>query len=218
MAKQRRAFSPKTFLTSVGAGRTMMLVTKGQTIYSLDDAADALFVIQKGQVKLSVKSQRGREAILDICNDGDFVGKDSIAGESSRTASAVAMTDCSVLRIEKGIMLLALKRQLKLANMFWKYVLARNIRYQQDLFGQHCISSEKRLARTLLSLAHFSEKSSGAVSIPNIHHQTLADMVGTTRSRAAFFMTKFRKSGLIDYTRPGEPLLIYRSLLAFCQS
>ena len=216
MAKQRRAFNPKTFLTSVGAGRTMMLVTKGQTIYSLDSAADAVFVIQKGQVKLGVKSQGGREAILDILNDGDFVGKDSVAGESSRTASAVAMTECSLLRIEKGVMLLALKRQVKLANMFWKYVLARNIRYQQDLFGQHCVPGEKRLARTLLLLANFNEKSSGKVSIPNMHHQTLADMVGTTRSRVCFFMRMFRKSGLIDYTRPGEPLLIYRSLLAFC--
>jgi CRP/FNR family transcriptional regulator, cyclic AMP receptor protein len=216
MAKQRLSFDPKTFLTSVGAGRTMMLVTKGQTIYSLDGPADALFVIQKGQVKLSVKAQRGREAILDILNDGDFVGKDSVAGESSRTASAVAMTDCSLLRIEKDVMLLTLKRQLKLANMFWKYVLARNIRYQQDIFSQHCIPGEKRLARTLLLLAHFNEKSSGEVSIPNLHHQTLADIVGTTRSRVCFFMRRFRKSGLIDYTRPGEPLRIYRSLFAFC--
>jgi CRP-like cAMP-binding protein len=216
MAEQEHAFNPKTFLTSVGAGRTMMFVTKGQTIYSLDDAADALFVIQKGQVKLSVKSQCGREAILDILNEGDFIGKDSIAGESSRTASAAAITDCSLLRIEKGVMLLALKTQLKLANLFWEYVLVRNLRYQRDLVDQHCVPSMKRLARTLLLLAHFDHKSSDEVAVSHINHQTLANMVGTTRSRVSFFMTKFRKSGLIGYTRPTEPLRIYRSLVAFC--
>ena len=134
---------------------------------------------------------------------------------SSRTASASAMTDCTLLRIEKKVMLLALTRHLKLANMFWTYVLARNIRYQQDLVDQHCSSSEKRLAHTLLFLASFDDKRSGDVSVPNILHQTLADMVGTTRSRVSYFMTKFRKSGFIDYTRPAEPLRINRSLLSF---
>jgi CRP-like cAMP-binding protein len=216
MAKQRLAFDPKTFLTTVGAGREMISFSEGQTIYSQGDEADALFVIQKGKVKLSVKSQAGKEATLDILSDEDFVGKDSMAGQSCRTASASAITDCSLLRITKNVMMLALTRQVKLANMFWAYVLARNIRYQQDIVDLHFNASEKRLARTLSLLAHFDEKSSGEVSIPNIHHQTLADMVGTTRSRISFFMTRFRKSGLIDYTCPGETLRIYRSLLAFC--
>ena len=217
MGQQRGAFNPKTFLATAGPGRTMMLVKKAQTVYSQDDAADALFVIQKGQVKLSVKSQCGREAVLDVLNDGDFVGKDSIGGEPSRTASVVAITDCKLLRIEKAAMLAALQEEVQLANLFWKYVLVRNLRYQQDLVDQHCVSSEKRLARTLSLLAHFDEKGSDTVSVPNVHHQMLADMVGTTRSRISFFMTRFKKSGLIGYTCPSGPLQIYRSLLAFCR-
>ena len=136
MAKQRRAFNPKTFLTTVGIGREMVSFTKGQTIYFLNDAADAIFVIQEGKVKLSVKPQAGKEAILDILDDGDFVGKDSIAGLSSRTASASATTDRNCCELKKA-MLRALARQVKLANIFWAYVLARNIRYQQDLVDQH---------------------------------------------------------------------------------
>ncbi len=213
---KRRGFDPKAFLTTAGAGREMMFFRGGQIIYAQGDEADALFVIQTGKVKLSAKSQAGKEATLDILSDEDFVGKDSIAGQSCRTASASAITDCSLLRITKNVMMLALARHVKLANVFWAYVLARNIRYQQDLVDLHCNRSEKRLARILSLLAHFDEKSPGEVSILNLHHQTLADMVGTTRSRVSFFMTRFRKSGLIDYTRPGAPLRVYRSLLAFC--
>ncbi|MGO9516182.1 MAG: Crp/Fnr family transcriptional regulator [Candidatus Korobacteraceae bacterium] len=143
MAKQRPAFNPTTFLTTVGVGRKMMSFRKGQTIYAQGDAADALFVIQKGEVKLSVKSRAGREAILDIASDEDLVGKDSIAGQPYRTASAIALTDCSVLRITKKVMMLALARQVKLANMFGAYVLTRNMRYQQDLVDQHCNPARK---------------------------------------------------------------------------
>jgi CRP/FNR family cyclic AMP-dependent transcriptional regulator len=129
MAKQRRAFNPKVFLTTVGAGRRMMSFSSGQTIYAQGDAADSLFVIQKGEVKLSVKSEAGKEAILDILSGEDFVGKDSVAGKSCRTASATAITDCSLLRIQKKVMMLALTRHGKLANVFGAYVLARNMRY-----------------------------------------------------------------------------------------
>ena len=124
-----------------------MSFRRGQTIFAQGDATDALFVIQKGKVRLSVKSQAGKEAFLDILSDDDFVGKDAIAGRSSRTASATAMTDCSLLRIKKKTMMLAPTRQVKLANVFWAYVLAGNIRYQQDLVDQRCNLSEKRLAR-----------------------------------------------------------------------
>ena len=217
MAKQRRAFNPKTFLTTVGIGRKMMSFTKGQTIYSLNDAADALFVIQEGQIRLSVKSQAGKEAILDILSDGDFVGKDSVAGQSSRTASASAMTDCTLLRIEKKAMLRALARQVKLANIFWAYVLARNIRYQQDLVDQHCSSSEKRLARVLLLLAHFDGHGGAAEStVPKMKHETLAEMVGTTRSRTSFFMKRFKESGFIFYENKSKLLRVHRTLFAFC--
>jgi CRP/FNR family transcriptional regulator, cyclic AMP receptor protein len=216
MAKQRRAFNPKTFLTSVGAGRKMVSFKKGQTIYAQGDAADSLFVIQRGTVKLSVKSQAGKEAILDILSDEDFVGKDSVAGQSSRTASATAITDCSLLRIEKKVMMRALTRQMKLANMFWAYVLARNIRYQHDLVDQHCNPSEKRLARVLLLLAHYDGHGARETTVPKISHETLGEMVGTTRSRICFFMNRFKKSGFIYYEHKGKMLRVHRTLLAFC--
>jgi len=216
MAKQRLPFNPKTFLTTIGIGREMMSFTKGQTIYSRNDAADAIFVIQEGKVKLSVTPQAGKEAILDILGDGDFVGKDSIAGQSSRTASASAMTDCTVLRIKKNVMLLALTRYVKLANMFWAYVLARNIRYQQDLVDQHCNSSEKRLARVLLLLAHFDGHGATETTMPKMRHETLAEMVGTTRSRISFFMHRFKESGFLYYENKGKTLRVHRTLFAFC--
>jgi len=216
MAKQRLPFNSKTFLTTIGVGREMMSFTKGQTIYSRNDAADAIFVIQEGKVKLSVTPQAGKEAILDILGDGDFVGKDSIAGQSSRTASASAMTDCTVLRIKKNVMLLALTRHVKLANMFWAYVLARNIRYQQDLVDQHCNSSEKRLARVLLLLAHFDGHGATETTMPKMRHETLAEMVGTTRSRISFFMHRFKESGFIYYENKGKLLRVHRTLFAFC--
>jgi CRP/FNR family transcriptional regulator, cyclic AMP receptor protein len=216
MIQPRRAFNPKTFLTTVGAGRKMMSFTKGQTIYSLNDAADTLFVIQQGKVKLSVKPHAGREAILDILSAGDFVGKDSVAGQASRTASASAMTECTLLRIEKKAMLRALTRHIKLANLFWAYVLARNIRYQQDLVDQHCSSSEKRLGHVLLRLAHFDGHGTAETTVPKMKHETLAEIVGTTRSRISFFMNGFKKSGFIYYEHDGKTLRVHRTLLAFC--
>jgi CRP-like cAMP-binding protein len=216
MAKQRRVFNSNTFLTTAGAGRKLISFTKGQTIYAQGDPADALFVIQKGEVKLSAKSQAGKEATLDILSDADFVGKDSIAGHSVRTASASAMTDCSLLRITKKAMIFALARQVKLANIFWAYVLARNIRYQQDLVDQHCNPSEKRLARILLLLSRYDAHRGSETTIPKISHETLAEMVGTTRSRICFFMNKFKESGFIYYGQKGKLLRVHRTLLAFC--
>ena len=216
MDKERHVFNPNTFLTTIGNGRKMMSFTKGQTIYTLNDAADALFVIQKGKVKLSVRPQVGKEAILNILSDGDFVGKDSLAGQSSRTASACAMTDCTLLRIEKETMLLALTRHVKLANIFWAYVLARNIRYQQDLVDQHCNSSEKRLAHVLLQIAHFDGHRAAETTVPKMSHETLAEMVGTTRSRISFFMNRFKESGFIYYEAKGKLLRVHRTLFAFC--
>ena len=175
-----------------------------------------LFVIQQGKIRLSVKSQAGKEAILDILSDGDFVGKDSVAGQSFRTASASAMTDCILLRIEEKAMLLALTRHVKLANIFRAYVLARNIRYQQDLVDQHCNSSEKRLARVLLLLAHFDGHGASETMVPKMKHETLAEMVGTTRSRISFFMNRFKESGFIYYENKGKLLRVHRTLFAFC--
>jgi CRP-like cAMP-binding protein len=163
-----------------------------------------------------VKSHAGKEATLDILSKADFVGKDSIAGRSIRTASASAITDCSVLRITKTAMKLALSRQRKLANLFWAYVLARNIRYQQDLVDLHCNLSEKRLARILLLLAHYDGHGGPETTVPAISHATLAEMVGTTRSRICFFMNRFKKSGFIYYQHKGKLLRVHRTLLAFC--
>src|SRR5579871_1472948 len=199
MAKQKGAFNAKTFLTTVGAGRKLISFKKGQRIFNQGDAADSLFVIQKGRVKVSVKSRAGKEAVLDILSDADFVGNDSIAGHPSRTASASAITDCSLLRITRRVMLLALARQVKLANVFWAYVLASNGPYQQDLVDQHCSPSEKRLARILLLLAHYDGNEGPETTVPKISHETLAEMVGTTRSRVSFFMNKFKESGFIYY-------------------
>jgi CRP-like cAMP-binding protein len=216
VARRERAFDPRVFLSTVGAGREMMSFRKGGTIYAQGDPTDDLFVIQKGRVKLSVRSHTGKEAVLDILGEEDFIGKDSIAGQSSRTASAVAMTECIVLCIEKKTMVLALTRQLKLSNLFWAYVLARNIRYQQDLVAQRCSPSEKRLARVLLLLAHFDDGRSAEVQIPKISHATLAEMVGTTRSRISFFMNRFKESGFVSYGQKGKLLRVRRTLLAFC--
>ncbi len=216
MVKRRHAFNPKTFLTTIGAGRRLISFTKGQTIYVQGDTADSLFVVQSGSVKVSMKSHAGKEATLDILREADFIGKDSIAGGSTRMASASAITDCILLRITKTAMMIALSRQVKLANLFWAYVLARNIRYQQDLVDQHCNPSEKRLARILLLLAHYDGHGGSETTVPAISHETLAEMVGTTRSRICFFMNRFKKSGFIYYEHKGKLLRVHRTLLAFC--
>jgi CRP/FNR family cyclic AMP-dependent transcriptional regulator len=216
MAKRAQGFDPATFLSTVGPGRSMKSFLKGEAIYSQGDINDAVFVIQRGRVKVSVKSRTGKDAILDILSDGDFVGKDSIGGQPSHTGSAQAMTDCGVLRIEKNAMKQALTQEVKLANIFWAYLLASNSRYQQDIVDQHCNSSEKRLARILLLLAHFDSQEAPESSIPKISHETLAEMVGTTRSRVCFFMKKFRDSGFIYYGPNNDLLRVHRTLLAFC--
>jgi CRP-like cAMP-binding protein len=216
MTKQRHAFNPKTFLTTVGPGRTLISFRKGQTIHAQGDAADSLFVIQTGRVKLSVKSEAGKEATLNILSDADLLGEDSMAGQVARTASARAITDCSLLRITKKVMLLALTRQVELANVFWAYVLDRNIRYQQDLVDQHCNRSEKRLARILLQLAHYDGNGGPETTVPKVSHEILAEMVGTTRSRVSFFMNKFKESGFIYYEHKGKLLRVHRTLLALC--
>jgi CRP/FNR family cyclic AMP-dependent transcriptional regulator len=216
MAKQRRAFNPKTFLSTIGAGRKMVSFKKEQTIYAQGDVADALFVIQTGTVRVSARSH-GKEATLDLLSDEDFVGEDSMGGrgQSFRTMSARSITDCTLLRIEKNSMLLALTRQMKLASMFWAYMLARNIEYQEDSVDQRCNDSEKRLARILLMQAHVEEQGASGGTTSKISHEMLAEMVGTTRSRICFFMKRFKESGFIYYEHKGKVLRVYRTLLAF---
>ena len=215
MTKPRHAFNPRTFLSTVGVGREMMPFLKGQLIFAQGNAADAMFVIQTGSVKLSARSQNGKEATLDILGAEDFVGCDAIAGQPFHIASASALTECMLLRIEKKAMMLALARELTLSTTLCAYVLARNIRYQQDLLDQRCNPSEKRLARILLLLSHFVGQSSPETVVARINHETLAEMVGTTRSRVCFFMKKFKDAGFIDYDLKTQPLRVRRSLLAF---
>jgi CRP/FNR family cyclic AMP-dependent transcriptional regulator len=216
MTKQRTLFDPQAFLSTVGAGRGMMSFRKGQSIFAQDDVSDAVFVIQTGSVRLSARSQSGKEATLEILGKQDLAGHDSLAGQPLRTASAGALTDCQLLRIEKKIMMCALAQEVTLATAVCTYVLKRNIRYQQDLVDQRCNPSEKRLARILLRLTHFDGRSSFGTAIPKINQETLAEMVGTTRSRVSFFMNKFRSSGFIDYNNTSNLIRVHRKLRAFC--
>jgi CRP-like cAMP-binding protein len=196
----------------MGAGRTAVGFSKNQTILSQGEAADAVFYIQEGKVRLTVVSDAGKEATIGVLSNGDFFGEGCLAGQPLRMASATAMTDCDLLRINKKTMMEALHREHALSDMFVAYLLGRNIRYEEDLVDQLFNSSEKRLARILLLLAHFGKEGVPQTVIPKISQETLAEMVGTTRSRVSFFMNRFRKMGFVDYDG-GSGLQVHSSLL-----
>ena len=197
--KKTRDFDPNTFLATIGEGRKNLAVSKKQVIFAQGDAADAVFYIQKGRVKLTVVSKIGREATIGILGEENFFGEGALAGQALRMGSAAAMTDCEVLRIEKKAMMAALHREHAFSDMFVGYLLARNIRYEEDLVDQLFNSSEKRLARVLLLLAHFGKEGVPEAVVRKISQETLAEMVGTTRSRVSFFMNRFKKLGFIHY-------------------
>jgi CRP/FNR family transcriptional regulator, cyclic AMP receptor protein len=184
---------------------------KKQTIFAQGDAADSVFYIQEGKVRLTVVSKAGKEATLGILSEGEFFGEGCLAGQVVRMGSATAMTDCELLRIDKKAMMEALHREHEFSDMFVAYLLARNIRYEEDLVDHLFNSSEKRLARILLLLAHFGKEGIPEPVIPKISQETLADMIGTTRSRVSFFMNRFRKLGFVDYG--GGGLQVHSSLL-----
>jgi len=209
--KKKRDFDLKAFLATIGEGRKFVLVPKKQTIFAQGDPSDAVFYIQNGKVKLTVVSNDGKEATIGILSESDFFGEGCLAGQSRRMASATALTDAAVLRIEKSAMMRVLHREHTLSDMFVAYLLARNIRYEEDLVDQLFNSSEKRLARILLLLAHFGKEGTPETVVPKIGQETLAEMVGTTRSRVSFFMNRFRKLGFIDYNSEG--LQVHSSLL-----
>ena len=188
-----------------------MLCQKKQTIFTQGDAADAVFYIQSGKVKLTVVSNNGKEATICILGEKDFFGEGCLAGQPLRMAAATPMTDCELLRLEKRAMMQALHREHALSDMFVAYLLTRNIRYEEDLVDQLFNSSEKRLARILLLLAHFGKEGVPQTVIPAISQETLAEMVGTTRSRVSHFMNNFRRLGFIDYGESG--LQVHSSLL-----
>jgi len=213
-SKKIRGFNPSTFLATIGEGRKSLTVAKKQGIFAQGDAADAVFYIQKGKVRLTVLSAVGKEATIGILSEGNFFGEGSLAGQAVRMGSAVAMTDGQLLRIEKKAMMDALHREHSFSDLFVAYLLARNIRYEEDLVDQLFNSSEKRLARILLILAHFGKEGVPESVVPKISQETLADMVGTTRSRVSFFMNRFRKLGFIHYAGGLEGgLQVHSSLL-----
>jgi CRP-like cAMP-binding protein len=211
-AKKKRDFDPREFLATIGEGRKVVAFLRKQTIFTQGDAADTIFYIQEGKVSLTVVSKIGKEATLGILSEGDFFGEGGLAGQALRMGSATAMTDCELLQIDKKAMMLALHREHTFSDLFVAYLLARNIRYEEDLVDQLFNSSERRLARVLLLLAHFGKEGVPETVVPKISQETLAEMVGTTRSRVSFFMNRFRKLGFVDYNG-GSGLQVHSSLL-----
>jgi CRP/FNR family transcriptional regulator, cyclic AMP receptor protein len=211
MARKRSKFDYKAFLATIDGGRTIATVPKKQTVFVQGDSSDAVFYIQTGRVKLTVVSKSGKEATIGILSEGDFFGEGCLAGQPLRMCSATAMTDCSLMRIDKKSMMQVIHRQRAFSDMFVAYLLTRNIRYEEDLVDQLFNSSEKRLARILLLLAHFGKDGKPEVAIPKISQETLAEMVGTTRSRVNFFMNRFRELGFVRYNGGLE---VHSSLLS----
>jgi CRP-like cAMP-binding protein len=210
-AKQRRKFDSQTFLSTIDGGRTIAVFPRKQMIFRQGDLSDAVFYIQKGKVKLTVLSETGKDATIGILNEGDFFGEACLKGQPFRLCSATAMTDCSVMKIDKKSMVDVLHRERAFSDVFVAYLLARNIRHEEDLVDQLFNSSEKRLARMLLLLAHFGKDGKPENVIPKMSQETLAEMVGTTRSRVNFFMNRFREMGFVDYNSEG--LQVHSSLL-----
>jgi CRP/FNR family cyclic AMP-dependent transcriptional regulator len=212
--KNGREFDAQAFLATIGEGRKAMLFPKKQTVFAQGDPADAVFYLQTGKVRLTVVSKNGKEATIGILSEGSFFGEGSLAGQPLRMGTATAMTDCAVLRIEKKAMVDALHREHTFSDLFVAYLLTRNIRYEEDLVDQLFNSSEKRLARVLLMLAHFGKEGISESVTPKLSQETLAEMVGTTRSRVSFFMNRFRKLGFINYAGGAEGgLQVHSSLL-----
>jgi CRP-like cAMP-binding protein len=211
-AKKLSKFDPKTFLSTINGGRKIEAFSRKETIFVQGDSSDAVFYIKQGKVRLTVVSEMGKEATIGILNEGAFFGEGCLTGQQLRLCSATAMTDCSVMKIDKKSMNDVLHREQAFSDMFVGYLLARNIRYEEDLVDQLFNSSEKRLARILLLLAHFGKEGKPETVIPKISQETLAEMIGTTRSRVSFFMNRFRKLGFIDY-HAGDELQVHSSLL-----
>jgi CRP/FNR family cyclic AMP-dependent transcriptional regulator len=193
------AFDPNAFLTRIEEGKTTRRYRSKQVIYSQGDAADAVFYVQSGRVRLSVVSARGKEAIIGLVEPGGFFGEGCLAAQPLRVSSATVLEPSSILRVDKGHMIRSLHREQEFAELFIAYLLSRNVRMEEDLVDQLFNSSEKRLARILLLLAHFGKESRPESVIPKVSQETLAAMVGTTRSRVSFFMNRFRKMGFIHY-------------------
>jgi CRP/FNR family cyclic AMP-dependent transcriptional regulator len=216
MVRTQTPFNLETFLAKVSKGQTILTPSKKQTLFSQGDSADAVFYVQSGKVKLTVVSEHGKEAVIAILERGAFLGESCLVGQTVRTATATTLEDAHILRVDKVIMLRMLHEQHAFAEAFMSYLLVHSIRVQEDLVDQLFNSSEKRLARALLLLAHFGKEGKPETVIAKVSQETLAEMIGTTRSRVSFFMNKFRKLGFIDYKggpRRNNGLHVHSSLL-----
>lgn len=208
--KGRMRFDFKSFVVGNGNGRTIVELRERAALFSQGDPADRVFYILKGKVTLTVVSAQGKEAVIAVLGPDSFVGEGCLAGQRLRMATATAMTDGSVVRLKKEAMIRLLHEQPAFAELFTAYLLSRNIRVEEDLVDQLFNSSEKRLARILLLLAHVGKQEKSELVVPKVSQELLADMIGTTRARVSFFMNKFRKLGLIEYN---GGLRVHSSLL-----
>jgi CRP-like cAMP-binding protein len=197
--KAKPPFDPKVFLSKVNGGRAISEYRKDKIIFRQGDPSDAVFYIQSGKVKTTVVSEEGKEAVVALLGTGDFFGEGCLTGQPQRLATVSALTECVIVRISKTDITRVIHEEPAFAELFISHLLARNSRVEEDLVDQLFNSSEKRLARTLLILANFGKEGRPEPIIAKVSQETLAEMIGTTRSRVSFFMNKFRKLGLIDY-------------------
>ena len=210
MAALNESFDPKTFLSKVGTGKTILNFKSGETVFAQGDDADTVFYIQSGRIKILVASEQGKEAVVGILEVGQFFGEGCLNGQRKRISTTVAMEDSVITAIKRSAMVALLHEEPNFSEMFMAYLLTRNNRMEGDLIDQLFNSSEKRLARLLLLLANFGKEGTPQPIAPNISQETLAEMIGTTRSRVSLFMNKFRKLGFISYNGKIE---VHSSLL-----
>jgi CRP/FNR family cyclic AMP-dependent transcriptional regulator len=199
MNPRKFPFNSRSYLATAGVARTLTQCEKGKVIFAQGDPANAVFYIQKGGVKLTVLSERGREAVIAIIGGDEFLGEECLAGQPVRMATATAMAPSSILRIRRKEMIRLLRVEHAFSSFFVRHLLSRSLRIQEDLVDQLFNSSEKRLARALLLLARYGKRGRPETLIPSINQETLAAMIGTTRARVSTFMNKFKKLGFIDY-------------------
>ena len=210
-SKAKKPFDPKAFLAKADGGRTISKYQKNQIVFAQGDLADSVFYIQDGKVKITVISEQGKEAVVAILGSDEFCGEGCLTGQPLRVATAIAMTECGVMRLEKEAMIRVLHDEPAFSEMFMAHLLARTIRVEEDLIDQLFNSSEKRLARALLLLANFGKEGRPETIVTKVSQETLAEMIGTTRSRVSQFMNKFRKLGFIDYN---GTIKVHSSLLS----
>ena len=209
-SRKRKPFDTKFFLSHIGKGRTIKIHQKNRRVFAQGDPADAIFYIQEGKIKLTVVSKQGKEAVVAILGPGDFFGEGCLAGQPKRMATAITISPCLIMRLAKEAVIRALHDHPTFSELFLRHVLSRNIRIEEDLVDQLFNSTEKRLARVLLLLANFGKEGKPEPLVPKLSQETLAEIVGSTRSRISFFMNRFRRLGFIQYN---GGLQVHSSLL-----